>query len=221
MSRRLTYQHILVATAIIFLILPFVITFNELLTKIAENLRLYIHIQKMIVPTLTKMAGAILKFFGVQTAIYGGTMYLQGGGHPLLVYISWNCIGWQSQILFAFAIVTVIQGSYTMGSKIACLIIGILGTILINVGRIALVCLIALYWGQLPAKIFHDHGGTILILTWLLFYWHFSSNYVLRPCARKAPRWRESNLTRSPRRGDHTPNSRGTSRSTGHNTSSP
>jgi len=35
---RLTHQRILVLSAIIFLVLPFVTTFNELLTKIVEKI---------------------------------------------------------------------------------------------------------------------------------------------------------------------------------------
>lgn len=179
MFGRLTYQRLLIASAIIFLILPFVTTFNELLTKIVENIGLYMFIQNMIVPTLAKMAGVVLQFFGVQTVVSGGTMYLQVGGRALSVYISWNCIGWQSLILFVLTLVTGLQGPYTTKSKIQCLLLGIEGTFLMNLGRIVLVCLIAFHWGYLPAVIFHDYGGTIMILLYLVGFWYMAFTHIL------------------------------------------
>jgi len=37
------------------------------------------------------------------------------------------------------------------------------------------------YVGQLPAVIFHDYGGTILILLWLFAFWYFAHGYLLEP----------------------------------------
>ena len=51
LSERLTYQRLLIASAVIFLVLPFVTAFNEFLTMIVMKVQLYVFIQDMIVPT--------------------------------------------------------------------------------------------------------------------------------------------------------------------------
>lgn len=177
---RKTYQLLIVLSAITFLVLPFVSTFNEFLTAVIMKIQLYTFIQDIIVPIEVRMVGAILQyFFGIQTSVSSQSLYLQSAGRVLSVYISWNCIGWQSVILFVFTLIVGLQGPYTITSKILCLLIGFQGTILVNLARIVLVVLVALYWGYLPAIVFHDYGGTIFILLWLVLFWHVSFKYIL------------------------------------------
>ncbi len=179
-NESLTYQHLLVVSAVAFLVLPFVTTFNEFLTKIVEGIGFYMLIQNTIVPSLVRMTGAILQyFFGVQTSVSSSSLYLQGAGLPVEIYISWNCIGWQSLVLFLFTLVTGLQGSYTLRSKVKCLLLGAEGTFLINLLRIVLSCLLAFHFGYLPAVIFHDYLGTLLLIAWLGIFWYFSFEMVL------------------------------------------
>jgi len=189
-NESLTYQHLLVASAIAFLILPFVTTFNDFLTRIVEGTGLYRFIQGMIVPTLVRMVGTVLRhFFGVQASISSTSVYLQGAGFPVEIYISWNCIGWQSLVLFLFTLVTGLQGPYTLRSKVKCLLLGAEGTFLVNLLRIVLSCLLAFHFGYLPAVIFHDYLGTLLLIAWLGIFWYLSFEMVLErkavPTARK------------------------------------
>ena len=179
-NESLTYQHLLVVSAIAFLVLPFVVTFNDFLTKIVEGTGLYRLIQGMIVPTLVRMVGAVLRYcFGVQVGISSSSVYLQGAGFPVEIYISWNCVGWQSLVLFLFTLVTGLQGPYTLRSKVKCLLLGAEGTFLVNLLRVVLSCLLAFHFGYLPAVIFHDYLGTLLLIVWLGIFWYFSFEMVL------------------------------------------
>jgi exosortase/archaeosortase family protein len=99
----------------------------------------------------------------------------------LKVYISWNCIGWQSLVLFAITLLTGLGGHYTRESKILCVVAGIEGTILLNLLRIASVILVAIYAGYLPAVLFHDYGGTLLVVLWLVLFWQLAFNRILKP----------------------------------------
>ncbi len=176
----LTYQRLLAVSAIAFLVLPFVITFNEFLTKIVEGIGFYMLIQNTIVPSLVRMTGAILQyFFGIQTSVSSSSLYLQGAGLPVEIYISWNCVGWQSLVLFLFTLVTGLQGPYTLRSKVKCLLLGAEGTFLVNLLRIVLSCLLAFHFGYLPAVIFHDYLGTLLLIAWLGIFWYFSFEMIL------------------------------------------
>ena len=182
LSKGLTYGGLLVLSAAIFLVLPFVTTFNEFLTKIVENIGLYMSIQSMVVPVEARMVGAVLRFvFGIETSVSSSSLYLQEGGRIMQIYISWNCIGWQSLILYIFTVITGLQGPYTKRSKLLSLLLGLEGTFLVNLARIVLVVVVVFLWGYLPAIIIHDYGGTIIILAWLVLFWHYSYRYILQP----------------------------------------
>jgi exosortase/archaeosortase family protein len=58
-----------------------------------------------------------------------------------------------------------------LGSRLAVIALGVLGTVLINIARITVVCLLAALAGYLPAVLFHDYGGTLLLVAWLFTFW--------------------------------------------------
>jgi len=178
-SERSTYQLLLILTSVILLVLPFVTTFNEFLTRVVMNLGLDAVLEGWVVPTEVRMIAVILRLFGIQASVSQTSLYLVKGSSTLPIYISWNCVGWQSFILFAITLLTGLQGPYTRRTKVETTLLGLLGTFWVNLLRIAAVCVVAFFWGQLPAVIFHDYGGTIIILLWLVFFWYFATTLVL------------------------------------------
>jgi exosortase/archaeosortase family protein len=176
------YHSIIFSAAIIFLLLPFIGMFNDVLTKIVMNFQIYIFIENVVVPIEARMVGVVLQYcFGIQTTVFGSALFLHGWGHSANLQIAWNCVGWQSLILLIITFVTGLRGQFTPTSKVICILLGLEGIFLVNLFRIASVCLIGFYWGYLPAVIFHDYGGIVLILVWLVIFWYFSFKYVLRP----------------------------------------
>ena len=177
---RRTYQYIIVIAAMLFMVLPFVSSFNELLTAIVMKIQLYTFIHDIVVPIEVKMVAAILQYlFGIQTLVSSECLNIQSAGRALTVYISWNCVGWQSLVLFIFTLLTGLQGPFTRRSKALCVVLGVEGIFLLNLFRIVFVVLLAFYVGYLPAIVFHDYAGTILTLLYLVLFWFFSYNYVL------------------------------------------
>jgi len=177
-----TYYLLVMSSALIFLVLPFVTTFNELLTAFLIKIRLYVLIEDFVVPFEARVvAGLTSSIFGVQASVTSKSILLQQGGRNMVAYISWNCIGWQSLILFAFTCLTGLRGEYTTISRVKSILIGIQGTILLNVGRILIIIMVAMFWGYLPSLIIHDYAGTLLLLIWLVGFWHFSYRYILEP----------------------------------------
>jgi len=173
-----THQVLIALTALVFLLLPFVTTFNDFLTSLVLSSQAYVIIQSFVVPIEGRMVAVILQYlFGIPAAISGSSIIIPGS---FRVYISWNCIGWQSVILFAITLVTGLRGPYTLKSKILCVTAGIEGTVLLNLLRIASVILVAIYAGYLPAVLFHDYGGTILVVLWLVLFWHFAFSHILK-----------------------------------------
>jgi exosortase/archaeosortase family protein len=180
-TRKPIIRLILIMCAILLMILPFVTTFNEFLTRIVESAGLDAILTDWVVPVEARMIAVILGLVGIPSQVSTTSIYLDKGGFFLPVYISWNCVGWQSFILYAATLVTGIQGPYTKVSKAEAMVVGFLGTFLLNLLRIASVAAVAFFFGQLPAVIYHDYGGTVIILLWLFAYWWFSHGWLLEP----------------------------------------
>jgi exosortase/archaeosortase family protein len=180
-SRRPIIRLILIMGAILLMILPFVTTFNEFLTRIVESAGLNTILADWVVPIEARMIAVILGFVGIPAKVSTTSIYLDKGGFFMPVHISWNCVGWQSFILYAATIVTGIQGPFTKISKVEATVVGLLGTFLLNLLRIASVAAVAFFFGQLPAVIYHDYGGTVIILLWLFAFWWFSHGWLLEP----------------------------------------
>jgi len=84
-----TFMIIFALSAILLMLLPFLTTFNEFLTKIVEKFGFYMWIQNYIVPWLAKMVGAILMPFGVSFVAHPEGMTVNG----IYLGLTWNCIG--------------------------------------------------------------------------------------------------------------------------------
>lgn len=173
------YQKIIMVAAITFIILPFVTTFNEFLTKVVESINVVSTIQGVVAPFVVRIVAAILLALKIPTSIDGSYIYLTSGYVPLRIYINWNCIGWQSFVLLAFTFVTGLQGPYRGRSKLMAVLIGLEGTFLVNVIRILVPTLLAYNYGYLPAVVFHDYLGTVIILLWMGMFWGYAFNDIL------------------------------------------
>ena len=180
-TRRPIFRLILLMAAILLMLLPFVTTFNEFLTRVVETLGLDVILTNWIVPGEVRLVAVLLGFIGIPAQVTPSTIVLDKGGFLLPVFISWNCVGWQSFILYLATLLTGMQGPFTRISKVETMVVGFLGTFLVNLLRIASVAAVAFYFGQLPAVVYHDYGSTIIILIWLAAFWWFSHGWLLEP----------------------------------------
>lgn len=173
------FQKIIVVASITFVILPFITTFNEFLTKVVESFQLVALIQGSIAPFLVRIVAVLLRTLGVPVSISGSNLFLTGAWMPLRVYINWNCIGWQSFVLLAFTFLTGLQGPYTRRSKLMTVLIGLEGTFLLNIIRILIPTLLAGNSGYLQAILFHDYLGTLFTLLWMGVFWNYAFESLL------------------------------------------
>ena len=174
-----TFTYILLIVVFVLMFTPFMTTFNDVLTRAVMRLDAYKIIQNYVVPWEVRMVGVILYPFGFQPSVVGEYLAI-GKTQPFLIEIAWNCIGWQSLLFFILTSWIGLQGDrYTNFSKVKSWIIGFLGTFLVNLGRIAVVAIIAYYFGQSVATIFHDYGSTLAVLGWLFVFWWFVYSFVL------------------------------------------
>ena len=170
----------LIATAsIALLILPFFSTFGELLTKAAMAAGFDAWLGQWIAPVEGKLVHGALALIGIPSAYNGSLLYIGTGTGSLALYISWNCVGWQTVLFLLVSMATGLQGEYTLRSRLETVALGVLGIAMLNVLRITVVAVVAYLFGQLPAVIVHDYGSVIATVAFLMAFWAFAYNVVL------------------------------------------
>ncbi len=173
------YRRLIFFTVFALVVLPFTTSFNEALTKVVERLGIVSAIQATVAPLAVRGIASILGFLGIPCVASGSSVYFTGTWMPLEIYVNWNCIGWQSILLLILTFVTGLQGNYTVRSKMMVVILGLEGTLLLNIVRIVVPTLLAYSFGRLTAIIFHDYIGALITLIWLSFFWYTAFNRVL------------------------------------------
>lgn len=180
---------IFILAVLVLLILPFWATFQDVLTRLIMRIELYKSLQGFIVSYELRIIGTLLSSLGFPICV--GKAYIEwvkaGGGNEV-IYLAWNCVGWQTLVLFVITLATGLSGRHNLISKGETLAIGILETYLINIFRLAIVVSIYSLVGRPFGIIFHDYFSNLLTLGWLFFSGGFRIALSLR---------KEDNLLRS------------------------
>ncbi|QQS39287.1 exosortase/archaeosortase family protein [Candidatus Woesebacteria bacterium] len=182
MNQKKVFKDILIVTAIVLSLLPVIVTFSAILTTLFDKLSWYVWLQREVVPVESRMVAVLVKVVGIDAQITSHinfSMVLTRGETIIPVQLEWNCLGWQSMILLVTTFVTGLRGRYKLSSKIETVIIGILGTFLSNLFRMAFIVTLAYYWNSFAAMIIHDYFASFIAVAWMLFFWWFSYSYVL------------------------------------------
>ena len=161
------------------MLLPLVTTFDELLTTWAMQLGANNPLQA-IVPVEARMVVGLLSLAGIHAAASESHLVIwDGSGSMHTLFISWNCIGWQSLVLLGVSFLSGLRGRHPIEARIQVILIGVAGTMLLNLLRVAAVAGIAATIGVTPAVLFHDYGGTLLVILFLFSFWMFVQRWVL------------------------------------------
>ncbi|TME07564.1 MAG: exosortase/archaeosortase family protein [Chloroflexi bacterium] len=173
------YRALVAATALMLIALPVVTTVDDLLNSIGANFGLDAAVQFVARPEAHAVVG-ILGLMGVRAMVAGPQILIwDGHGHAQYLLISATCIGWQSLLLLALSLVVGLRGPYSFEARSQVVLLGVLGTVLVNVVRMSAVALVAAWGGFVPAVIFHDYGGTALIVLWLFAFWFAANRWIL------------------------------------------
>lgn len=182
---------LLAASAVLLVVLPFVSTFDDVLTSIGMRLGIAGPLQ-MIVPAEVRVAVALLGLMGIHAGAAGNQLVVwNSSGATQTLFISWNCVGWQSLILLGISLVVGLRGPMTLASRIEIIAFGIMGTVLINIVRITIVCFLAAEAGYTPAVLFHDYGGTLMLVAWLFTFWFMAFRWLVPDHEQSLPRFTE------------------------------
>lgn len=173
------FAMLLALTAILLVVLPFVSTFDDVLTQIGMRLGIAAPLQA-IVPAEVRVTVVVLGLLGLHAAAAGNQLVVwNSSGAPQTLFISWNCVGWQSLILLGLSLMVGLRSPMSMATRLEVIALGVVGTVLVNITRITLVCLLAALAGYLPAVLFHDYGGTLLLVGWLFTFWLIAYRWIV------------------------------------------
>ena len=165
------------ALTLLMVVLPFVVSFNDVLTRIIEGNRMYKWTAQNIVPIEAKMMGVLLMPFGYKYAFSPSNSTIVVNG--INMGITWNCIGWQSFLLLLVTMLVGLRGKYTKLSIAAVVSIGILGTFWLNILRMIFTVLLAVHLAPVFRFVFHDYLAAITTIVWLFGFWGFAYAFVL------------------------------------------
>lgn len=174
-----TFVFIFLLLAIMLLLLPFFTTTSGLMTSVFAKFGFSRFIADVIVPYETRSIAGLIQLFGYQVQASAKTVSIFRNGNWETVWISWNCIGWQSLILFGITLIIGLQGNFSKFSKVTSIALGLLGTFLINLIRITLITYLIFNFNQIPATILHDYFSAFVLIIWLFFFWWFVYSFVL------------------------------------------
>lgn len=176
MKQKRVFNIIFVLLAVMLVILPFMLSFNDLLTRIVESNKLYRGIQKTIVPIEIRMVGTLVTPLGLKFTAYNNAVLVNGR----YAKVTWNCIGWQSLLLFIITLFFGLRtGRYTLGSKIETVLIGLIGVFLVNLLRITFTVILLGVSLPIFKIVFHDYLAAITTVIFLIGFWWFSYSFVL------------------------------------------
>lgn len=183
MNQKTIFKQIFLITVVILTVLPALVMFSSILTEIFNHIGWYLWIQKTIVPFEARLVAVIVRLVGIKALIVSNQEYslvLESAGKGYIpVSLEWNCLGWQSMILLLITFITGLRGKYTVQSKLAVILLGVLGTFLINLFRMAFIVSLSFYINDIAALIIHDYFAALVALVWMLFFWWFSYSFVL------------------------------------------
>lgn len=169
------FSTLFMVSALLLMTMPFIGTFNEFLTRILLKWELYRVLDAVVVPYEAKVLAGVFNGLRIGASATGKGIWIKG----TFLEIQWNCLGWQSVVLLLASFMTGFQGSFSRISRLEVLIIGFLGTYLVNLARIILVGLFAVSFGRTAAMVFHDWFSLAFVILWFFAFWWFSYSFVL------------------------------------------
>lgn len=166
---------IIIFASLLLMLLPFIATTNEFMTSLFLKWKLYRVLEEIVVPYEAKIMMGIFRILGFSANATDKGFFIGGA----FFEIQWNCLGWQSAVLLLATFLSGFQGKFKFASRMEVVLIGFLGTYIVNIFRLFLVGFLAVNLGSGIAIFFHDYLALIMVIGWFIGFWWFSYSYVL------------------------------------------
>jgi len=179
MKRKSTFYNLFIVLSVLLLALPFLTSLEDLLTRVIIHFNLYDVLQRYVVPYELRVLSTILNLLDLP--VRSGKAYIQfvRDGKPEVIFLAWNCIGWQSLVFLLVSLMGGLSGRFTTISRLQAVTIGLLGTYLVNILRLVLVVVVYYIGGRGVGVVFHNYFSNLMAIVWLFVFWWLSYTYVL------------------------------------------
>ena len=107
------FTTLFIVSALILMMLPFISTFNEFLTRIFLKWEFYRVLEDIVVPYEAKVLEGIFGLFNIAARANQSGIWIR----QTFIEIQWNCLGWQSAVLLLASFLTGFQGKFTKASR--------------------------------------------------------------------------------------------------------
>jgi exosortase/archaeosortase family protein len=180
MNNKKKIKSIFISIAVFLMLLPLFsmlyLSLSSILTRLAESSELYMWLDKLLVPYQASLVKKISDPFVGYIGVTGNGFIINGAR----IVITWNCIGWQSVLLFLASLYVGLKGrDWTLGSKLTTIIFGIFGIFWVNIFRMSFIIILFAKNMSLFKIVFHDYLSAFVTVIWLMFFWWFSYRYLL------------------------------------------
>ncbi|MBI4100842.1 exosortase/archaeosortase family protein [Candidatus Microgenomates bacterium] len=183
MRQKETFKILLAAFAVLMVLLPIFAALNSFLTESLNHAGWYRPIQDYVVPWEARLVTAAVSLFGVPAKVTPNStlaaLYMVKDGAAIPVDLAWNCLGWQSALLLIVSLGMGLRGNFSNFSRLKCIALGLLGTLLVNIFRMTIIAMGIYYVNSVAAQIVHDYFAAFLTIIWLVFFWWFSYSFIL------------------------------------------
>jgi len=126
-----------------------------------------------LVPYFVRIMAFILMVLGIPAKLANPTTFIlqTRGGQTLPLGVEAGCIGIWSFLTFAIIIVvTMMEESSSLRTKVLWSVAGIIGTFFVNLVRVSLIFVVIYYFGYADWGKIHTPIGYVLFLVWLAFF---------------------------------------------------
>lgn len=172
---RTPFTRVVIVASVLLMVLPFISSINSFLTNLLLRWQAYRVLENLVVPYEARLLGGFLNFLGFSTSAVSKGVWVEGA----FLEIQWNCLGWQSLVLLVASFLGGFQARFSFSSRLEVVLIGFLGTFLINFARLTTVAILAVRTSTKAAVFFHDYLALVFIIFWFCFFWWFAYSFVL------------------------------------------
>lgn len=130
------------------------------------------YLSPYVVPSFTSLIAGILQTLGIGVETPSpSVIVLQTWKGALPILLVWSCVGIDSILIFSIILVIFLfEDESNTKTKVSWSIVGIIGTVLVNIIRVTLIFLTDYFYGSEAGGRFHYTVGYILFFAWLAFF---------------------------------------------------
>ena len=118
----------------------------------------------------------VLNLLGYETRTFAGGedglgLTVSGASNSYSAVVSWSCAGSHSLFLYSFMIMLFLRGtSISRRRKIIYVVVGAIGTFMVNILRIVAILLAGVNSGASLAATFHEFYGEFFFIIWMFVF---------------------------------------------------